>query len=81
MSSAPDPMTWSWPAEAGSVSTARHTVVEWLRGHSLPDPPLGDIALLVSEAVTNAVRHAYVGHPAPGTVDVTVDRRGGTRSS
>ena len=72
MSSVPDPMTWSWPAEAGSVSTARHTVVEWLRGYSLSDPPLSDVALLVSEAVTNAVRHAYVGRPAPGTIDVTV---------
>jgi anti-sigma regulatory factor (Ser/Thr protein kinase) len=46
--------------------------VDWLEGHRLPDPPLSDIALLVSEAVTNAVRHAYVGRPAPGTIDVTV---------
>jgi serine/threonine-protein kinase RsbW len=72
MSSVPDPVTWSWRAESGSVSTARHAVVDWLRGCSLPDPPLGDIALLVSEAVTNAVRHAYVGHSLPGMVDVTV---------
>jgi anti-sigma regulatory factor (Ser/Thr protein kinase) len=65
-------MSWSWPAEVGSVSTARHTVDEWLRGHRLPDPPLSSIALLVSEAVTNAVTHAYVGRPTPGSVDVTV---------
>jgi serine/threonine-protein kinase RsbW len=72
MSSVPDPMSWSWPAEVSTVSTARHTVADWLRGQSLPDPPLSDISLLVSEAVTNAVTHAYVGHPVPGKVDVTV---------
>jgi serine/threonine-protein kinase RsbW/stage II sporulation protein AB (anti-sigma F factor) len=54
-----------------SVSTARHTVTEWLRGHALPDPPLSDIALVVSEAMTNAVTHAYVGL-APGKVHVRV---------
>ncbi len=70
MSSAPDPMSWSWPAEA---STVRHTVVEWLRGQQLTDPPLSDIALLISEAVTNAVIHAYVGHPSPGEVSVVID--------
>jgi serine/threonine-protein kinase RsbW len=77
MSSAPDPMSWSWPAEASTVSTARHTVVGWLRAQRLSDPPLSDIALsdialMVSEAVTNAVTHAYVGHLQPGDVNVTV---------
>jgi serine/threonine-protein kinase RsbW len=71
MSSAPSPVSWSWPAEVSSVSTARHTVTEWLRGHALPDPPLSDIALVVSEAMTNAVTHAYVGLPA-GVVHVRV---------
>lgn len=71
MSSAPDPVSWSWPAEVSSVGPARHSVVEWLRGHRMTDPPLNDIALLVSEAVTNAVTHAYVGRP-PGDVHVVV---------
>jgi anti-sigma regulatory factor (Ser/Thr protein kinase) len=69
MSSAPDHVAWSWPAEAPSVSTARHAVVEWLRTCDTPDPPLGDVALVVSEAVTNAVNHAYVGR-SPGEVHV-----------
>jgi serine/threonine-protein kinase RsbW len=73
MSSAPDPMSWSWPAEASTVSTARHVAVEWLRDQQLADPPLSDIALLISEAVTNAVIHAYVGHPSPGEVNVVID--------
>jgi anti-sigma regulatory factor (Ser/Thr protein kinase) len=55
-----------------SVSTARHTVTDWLRTYSTPDPPLSDIALVISEGVTNAVLHAYVGQP-PGTVQVRLD--------
>jgi serine/threonine-protein kinase RsbW len=70
MSSVPGPVSWSWPAEAPSVSTARHMVVDWLRQHSPSDPPLSDIALVVSEAMSNAVTHAYVGHATPGDIDV-----------
>jgi serine/threonine-protein kinase RsbW len=72
MSSVPGPMSWSWPAEVSSVSTARHKVVDWLRQHSTPDPPLSDIALVLSEAMSNAVMHAYVGHPEPGDIHVAV---------
>jgi serine/threonine-protein kinase RsbW len=71
MSSAPHPVSWSWPAEVSSVGNARHTVTEWLRGHALADPPLSDIALVVSEAMTNAVTHAYIGVP-PGAIRVRV---------
>jgi serine/threonine-protein kinase RsbW len=69
MSSAPDRVAWSWPAEVHSVSTARHAVVDWLRTCDTSDPPLSDVALVVSEAVTNAVNHAYVGR-SPGEVHV-----------
>jgi anti-sigma regulatory factor (Ser/Thr protein kinase) len=69
MSSAPDRVAWSWPAEVRSVSTARHAVVDWLRTCDTSDPPLSDVALVVSEAVTNAVNHAYVGR-SPGAVHV-----------
>jgi serine/threonine-protein kinase RsbW len=72
MSSVPGPVSWSWPAEAGSVSTARHQVVAWLRQQETPDPPLSDIALVISEAMSNAVTHAYVGHPEPGKIHVVV---------
>jgi anti-sigma regulatory factor (Ser/Thr protein kinase) len=33
-----------------------------------------DVALAVSEAVTNAIIHAYVGAPAPGEVEVVARR-------
>jgi anti-sigma regulatory factor (Ser/Thr protein kinase) len=64
MSVAPERVAWSWPAEVRSVAPARHAVVEWLRTAQTSDPPLGDVALVVSEAVTNVVHHAYVGRDA-----------------
>jgi serine/threonine-protein kinase RsbW/stage II sporulation protein AB (anti-sigma F factor) len=71
MSSAPDRVAWSWPAEVRTVSAARHAVTDWLRACDTSDPPLSDVALVVSEAVTNAVNHAYVGRPR-GEVHVRV---------
>jgi serine/threonine-protein kinase RsbW len=66
-----DRLRWSWPAEVSSVPTARHTVVESLRQRGTSDPPLSDVALVVSEAVTNAVLHAYLDRP-PGEIVVEV---------
>jgi serine/threonine-protein kinase RsbW/stage II sporulation protein AB (anti-sigma F factor) len=42
-----------------SVPDARHAVVRYLNAATTADPPLGDIAVVVSEAVTNVVMHAY----------------------
>ncbi|MFJ9725527.1 ATP-binding protein [Streptomyces sp. NPDC101209] len=48
---------WSFPARPGAVRTARSAVRDQL--HSWDLDPLGDLAaLLVSELVTNALRHA-----------------------
>lgn len=48
---------WTFPAEPGAVRTARSAVRDQLRGWGLDS--LGDVAaLLVSELVTNALRHA-----------------------
>jgi serine/threonine-protein kinase RsbW len=71
MIAAPEPVAWSWPAEVPSVSTARHAVVAWLSARGVQNPQLGDVALAVSEAVTNAVTHAYVGRQ-PGAISITV---------
>ena len=49
----------SWLAEPASVPVARHSVTHYLQTVDTRDPPLGDIALAVSEAVTNVVHHAY----------------------
>ncbi|MEV1063253.1 ATP-binding protein [Streptomyces sp. NPDC050263] len=52
-----DRAEWTFPAEPGAVRTARSAVRDQLRGWGLDS--LGDItALLVSELVTNALRHA-----------------------
>jgi anti-sigma regulatory factor (Ser/Thr protein kinase) len=61
----------AWVAEPDSVSVARHAVADWLRRVETKDPPLGEIEVAVSEAVTNAVVHAYLGGD-PGEVRVRV---------
>jgi anti-sigma regulatory factor (Ser/Thr protein kinase) len=61
----------TWPAIPDSVGTARRSVLAHLSALETSDPPLSDIGLAVSEAVTNAVHHAYVGQE-PGPVRVRV---------
>ncbi|GGQ51940.1 ATP-binding protein [Streptomyces flaveolus] len=52
-----DCVEWVFPGEPGAVRTARSLVRDRLRGWDLDS--VGDItALLVSELVTNALRHA-----------------------
>lgn len=55
---------------------ARQRVREWLTAWSWPADQLEDILLAISEAVTNAIDHAYVDQP-PGTVEV----RGGVEAA
>lgn len=67
----PTRFSHAWPAIPASVPDARHAVVDYVRDASGPDAPLGDIALAVSEGVTNAVHHAYLeGGPGEFRVDV-----------
>jgi anti-sigma regulatory factor (Ser/Thr protein kinase) len=49
---------------AEAVRQARHEVAEFARRHALAKPD--DVALAVSEAVTNAVVHAHRGDEAKG---------------
>lgn len=64
----------TWTAVPGTVPTARHAVLGHLTAADTSDPPLSDIALAVSEAVTNVVNHAYQG-PDSGSVRVRVEVR------
>jgi serine/threonine-protein kinase RsbW len=59
-----------WPAEPRSVPVARAAVVAVAQRAGATPDALDDIRLAVSEAVTNAVVHAYVG-VEPGPVHVT----------
>ena len=56
----------SLAAESDSVGEARHAVADFAREHGA-DP--GDVALAVSEGVSNAVIHAFRGRD-PGRIDV-----------
>lgn len=62
----------TWRAVPANVPTARHVVLSHLKATNISDPPLNDICLACSEAVSNAVIHAYVGRD-PGPVRVRVD--------
>lgn len=65
-------MHWTFPAEAASCSAARRVVCDVARAHGADDEGVNRIALGVTEAVTNAVLHAYLDHrPAPD--DIAVD--------
>lgn len=57
------------PADPISISVARARVRRWLAEWAWPEDQLDDIVLAVSEAVSNAIEHAYLNQP-PGTVDV-----------
>ena len=64
----------SWPAVPGNVTAARRDVIRHLGAAHTPDPPLNDVALVLSEAMTNAVVHAYV-DSEPGEVRVRIELR------
>src|SRR5688500_7584642 len=66
--------TFSAPARAEHVARLRAAVVAFAGEQSVSDPPLSDLRLAVSEAITNAVVHAYrEGSPGTVTVTTTVD--------
>jgi serine/threonine-protein kinase RsbW/stage II sporulation protein AB (anti-sigma F factor) len=67
-----EPFEQTWPAVAESVPKARRAVGAYLDGATTPDPPRNDVVLVVSEAVTNAVVHAYR-DAEPGEVHVSVE--------
>ncbi|MFD7016016.1 ATP-binding protein [Streptomyces sp. NPDC059161] len=59
---------WTFPAEPGAVRTARYAVRDALHGWALDAVAVDVAVLLVSELVTNALRHAS------GPIGVRLDR-------
>lgn len=55
------------------MADLRVLVVDFAVAHGVPDPPLAALRLAASEAITNAVMHAYREHDTPGFVSATVD--------
>jgi serine/threonine-protein kinase RsbW/stage II sporulation protein AB (anti-sigma F factor) len=60
----------SMDAVPSSVPVLRGAVAEFVIAAGIAEPQLTSIKLAVSEAVTNAVLHAYVGAARPGAVRV-----------
>lgn len=70
--------TWQIPADRDEVAPLRHRVVRHAAEHDVPEPPINDMALALSEALTNAVLHAYEGRePGHITVRLDIDRPAG----
>jgi stage II sporulation protein AB (anti-sigma F factor) len=69
---APWTLARRFPAQADQVHLARREVEAYAREQGAVDP--NAIALAVSEAVTNAIIHAYVDEPRPGDVEVFAAR-------
>jgi anti-sigma regulatory factor (Ser/Thr protein kinase) len=58
------------------LTDVRHRLAEWLRSEGVPDSLAADIVLVVNEACSNSVEHAYRGRE-PGTmrIEATIDER------
>jgi serine/threonine-protein kinase RsbW/stage II sporulation protein AB (anti-sigma F factor) len=63
-------LRWHFPAAPQSVADARRAARTAAHSYGLDARLIDAIALCVSEAVTNAVIHAYRGHVQPGCVEV-----------
>ena len=68
------PFRRAWTAVPQNVADVRRTVVEQVRRFGATPAALAAIELAVSEAMTNAVQHAYVEAGSPGPVTVTVEQ-------
>ena len=68
--------SWELPAEPATVGSIRAGVRDFARVHGLGAPQVADLALAVTEAVTNCVVHAFVGRE-PGTVRTAIQAGAG----
>lgn len=64
------------PAEPAAVTALRHRASEFAAAEGAGQPVVEDVALAVSEAVTNAVKYAGAGE-GDGVVELTGARRDG----
>ena len=62
---------------AEDAAGVRHAAVQFARANGVPDRLLNDLHLAISEAVTNAVVHAFRDREQPGTITVSVNVRAG----
>ena len=76
MSTVPVHLHQSMDAVPAAVPTLRGAIADFLGSAGIGEPLLTSAKLAVSEAVTNAVMHAYVGAPQPGAVSVDASFQG-----
>jgi anti-sigma regulatory factor (Ser/Thr protein kinase) len=77
-STGPGRLSCVWPAVAASVAEARAAVSEFAEAAGATSDALAAVSLAVSEAVTNAVLHAYLDRDEPGSVEVRARREAET---
>jgi serine/threonine-protein kinase RsbW len=70
-------MKETFPAEAPAAALARRAAGEFAAEEGADADTLAAVRLCVSEAVTNAVQHAYRGHGEPGPIEVEASRPNG----
>ena len=66
---------WSGPAVPATVASMRNALAKFAAAAGLSGLGLADLRVCVSEAVTNAVMHAYRDGRARGTISITAERR------
>ena len=64
------------PAVASSAVRARHSVIELCESQGVDSAFVADVALAVTEAVTNVIRHAYPDREGDVEVWAEIDRGG-----
>ncbi|MGH3782053.1 MAG: ATP-binding protein, partial [Pseudonocardiaceae bacterium] len=64
------PLRLQLPADPIAPSVARKWVRQWLTASFWPAGQLEDLVLAVSEAVSNAIEHAYLDHQSPAVVEI-----------
>jgi anti-sigma regulatory factor (Ser/Thr protein kinase) len=69
-SAGPGRLSCEWPAVPASVAEARNAVHAFAEAAGATGDALAAVSLAVSEAVTNAVLHAYLDRDEPGPVEV-----------
>ncbi len=65
------PLVIESQATAEQLATIRHQLSSWLKAAAVQDTLVADIVLVVNEACTNSVEHAYRGHSV-GTMRLEV---------
>lgn len=65
--------SWTIPAYVDEVAGVRQAAVLFSRANGVPDELLEPMRVAISEAVSNAVLHAFRDRERPGTVTVAVD--------